>query len=110
MASFACDGAALGFTGSPLLYNHRSDRAYRLKVFASAVKNMPITSLAVMGEGTAQAARVFRKRTGRDVQVVQDPQGWIDSLCQRPCHVVCFGNIKGAGLALVEQWMTEGTC
>ncbi|MGI6634516.1 MAG: poly-gamma-glutamate synthase PgsB [Christensenellales bacterium] len=93
-----------------LLYNHRSDRAYRLNVFAAAVKNMPMASLAVMGEGTAQAARVFKKCTGRDVQVVHDPQGWIASLCQQPCHVVCFGNIKGAGLALVEHWMKEGTC
>lgn len=92
-----------------LLYNHRADRAYRLKLFAQAIRSAAAqpAAIGVTGEGAAAAARLFARHAGRACERVRDPVAWAAAHAGTPCQLVCFGNIRGAGMRLVEYLMKE---
>lgn len=85
-----------------LLFNHREDRAYRLEAFARALRDsgQPPTRIGVIGERKAWCARYWQRVTGIPAEPVDDPMGWIK---RTQGQVLCAGNIKGEGCALMEQ-------
>lgn len=92
-----------------LLFNHRADRAYRLRLFAGAVASsgLAVAGIGTTGDSPAFAARVFGKRTDIPAFAVPKPQEWLDDLSKTDSILVCFGNIKGQGLELITQLMEE---
>ncbi len=92
-----------------LLFNHRTDRAYRLRLFADAVASsgLAVAGIGTTGDTPAFAARVFGKRTGFPALAVPSPQEWLDDLSKTDSILVCLGNIKGRGLELITQLMEE---
>lgn len=85
-----------------LLFNHRDDRAYRLEAFAQVLRRsgQPPERIGVMGERKAWCARYWQRLCGIPAEAVDDPMAWIG---QAQGQVLCAGNIKGEGRALMEQ-------
>ena len=56
-----------------------------------------------MGENTAKAARFFERKAGIAAQPLEgDALSWLEKLGEENCTVLCIGNIRGAGRALIE--------
>lgn len=104
--------AAKSFSkGEPylLLYNHRADRPYRLRLIIKALcqSGMLPERIAVMGEQAKQAARFISKKTGLSVDAVQYPRRWIENYRGNSSRLLCAGNIKGDGYAFLEMLLEE---
>ena len=84
-----------------VIYNNRSDREFRLKMFASLFSEAGVTDLVVMGDNVNKCRRYFSKVLGYEV---------VREGCQAPDmemgmgrrNIVCMGNIKGAGQAFLK--------
>ena len=84
-----------------VIYNNRCDREFRLKMFASLFAEAGVTDLTVIGDNVNKCRRFFSKVLG---------DGVVKEGCGRPDAdigmsrrtVVCMGNIKGAGQALLQ--------
>lgn len=85
-----------------LLFNHREDRAYRLEAFALALRNsaQKPERIGVIGERKDWCARYWQRVTGIPAETVEDPLAWIG---REKGQVLCAGNIRGEGRALMEQ-------
>lgn len=88
-----------------LLYNHRSDRSYRVEAFAQVLRacKHPPCEIGVIGESKEWCARYLHRMTGLEAQPVADAQGWIKGRAQ----VLCAGNIKGEGRSFLEELIKE---
>ena len=84
-----------------VIYNNRSDREFRLKVFASLFRDAGVTDLVVIGENVNKCRRYFVKVLGFEaVREGCSEFGAEIGLGRRT--VVCMGNIKGAGQAFLR--------
>ena len=97
----------LSLDGQPLwvLFNNRSDREFRLLEFAPLVRELAAAGAEVrtIGENTAKSARVLARKTGAKAEALdRPPEAWLEALGEEPCAVLCVGNIKGAGRALID--------
>ena len=99
--------ALRGLEGQPVwvLFNNRGDREFRLAEFVPLMREMAGrgASLRVVGENTAKAARFFERKAGIAAQPLEgDALSWLEKLGEENCTVLCIGNIRGAGRALIE--------
>ena len=99
--------ARRGLEGQPVwvLFNNRGDREFRLAEFVPLMREMAGrgASLRVVGENTAKAARFFERKAGIPAQPLEgDALSWLEKLGEENCTVLCIGNIRGAGRALIE--------
>ena len=91
-----------------VIYNNRSDREFRLKMFASLFKSVGVTDLVVIGENVNKCRRYFSKVLGYEA---------VREGCQAPDveigmgrrKIVCMGNIKGAGQAFLKYCADRNT-
>ena len=91
-----------------VIYNNRSDREFRLKMFASLFKSVGVTDLVVIGENVNKCRRYFSKVLGYEA---------VREGCQAPDveigmgrrNIVCMGNIKGAGQAFLKYCADRNT-
>lgn len=93
-----------------LLFNSRADRGFRLPAFAPLVRQLAAQGahLRVIGENTARVARYFARHAGIDAQPLREaPLAWLESLGAQRCAVLCLGNIRGAGLEMIEILLQE---
>ena len=91
-----------------VIYNNRSDREFRLKMFASLFKSVGVTDLVVIGENVNKCRRYFSKVLGYEAvrEGCQAPDVEI-GLGRRT--IVCMGNIKGAGQAFLKYCADRNT-
>lgn len=91
------------------LFNHRVDRMYRLPIFADALaqSGVPFRAIGVTGDQPKFAARTFARRTRIPALPVPEPKEWLRTIAQEDCVLLCFGNIKGQGLYLIN-FLREG--
>ncbi len=88
-----------------LLFNNRGDREFRLSEFAPLVRELSArgAQLRVIGENAAKVARYFAKHAGAQAQQLEEaPLKWLEDLGEKPCVVLCLGNIRGVGRELIE--------
>lgn len=92
--------------GMPLkvVYNHRADRAYRLKGFVpflqSLLADQPL--LYAIGDNPKQACRYFRRRLSMACRPL-DPARLVEPAFYEEEQVVfCMGNIKGDGADMIR--------
>ena len=93
--------AGLNMNEVTVIFNNRVDREFRLKMFASLFAEAGVTDLTVIGDNVNKCRRFFSKVLG---------EGAVKEGCGRPDAdigmsrrtVVCMGNIKGAGQALLQ--------
>lgn len=92
-----------------LMYNHRRDRAYRLEAFAQVLRRCarPPEHAYVIGEDREGCARYLRRMTGLNAEPVADALLWAGSARERNVRLLCAGNIKGDGRALLEELIKE---
>ena len=92
-----------------LLYNHRSDRGYRLRALIPAITKLKpqCSSLAVIGENKGMTARYLQRKTGIPSIAPKNAYNWIKALPDEETTVLCFGNIKGDGQKLIETLLKE---
>ena len=84
-----------------VIYNNRSDREFRLKMFADLFREAGVTDLVTIGDNVNKCRRYFSKALGNDA--VKEGCGHPDADIGMSRHtVVCMGNIKGAGQALLD--------
>lgn len=88
-----------------LLYNHRRDRSYRLESFARVLRacKQPPCAIGVIGDDRMRCARYLERITHQQAIPVDQPDKWIRNYAQ----VLCAGNIKGEGRALLEKLIEE---
>ena len=91
-----------------VIYNNRSDREFRLKMFASLFKAAGVTDLVVIGENVNKCRRYFSKVLGDEAvrEGCRAPDVEI-GLGRR--KIVCMGNIKGAGQAFLKYCADRNT-
>lgn len=91
-----------------VIYNNRSDREFRLKMFASLFKSVGVTDLVVIGENVNKCRRYFSKVLGLEAvrEGCPEPDAEI-GLGRR--NIVCMGNIKGAGQAFLKYCADRNT-
>lgn len=90
-----------------VIYNNRSDREFRLKMFASLFAETGVTDLVVIGDNVNKCRRYFAKALGD--AVVKEGCGKADAdIGMGRRTVVCMGNIKGAGQALLQYCADHG--
>jgi len=92
-----------------LLYNHRRDRAPRLRAFARAVARAPHPPACafLIGDDPGRAAKYLARAGGLPAAPVRDLRAWAAG-SEGPRLVLCAGNIKGDGMRLVERMREEG--
>ncbi len=92
-----------------LLYNHRSDRSFRLRTFARLLGTAarPPVRIGVIGDSKHRAARTFRRVCALPAEAVLDVSSWIHNESQ-PGQILCAGNIRGEGAALIRGLMKKG--
>ena len=92
-----------------LLYNHRSDRGYRLRAFIPSITKLKphCEALIVIGENKIMTARYMQRRTGIPAAMSKNAYDWIKALPQEETTVLCFGNIKGDGQRLIQTLLKE---
>lgn len=92
-----------------LLYNHRSDRGYRLRSFMPVLSKLKehCSGLAVIGENKERIARCLQRKTDYSSFAPKSAYLWIKTLPQEDVTVLCFGNIKGDGQRLIEMLLRE---
>lgn len=84
-----------------VIYNNRSDREFRLKMFAQLFKDAGVTDLVVVGDNQVKCRRLFARYLGEAAVRSTDPSPEkIIGQCRNT--VICMGNIKGAGHALLD--------
>ena len=84
-----------------VIYNNRSDREFRLKMFRSLFEEAEVTDLTVIGDNVNKCRRYFAKALGYDA--VREGCGQPDAdIGMSRRTIVCMGNIKGAGQALLQ--------
>ena len=84
-----------------VIYNNRSDREFRLKMFAALFADAGVTDLTVIGDNVNKCRRCFAKVLG--YEAVREGCGQSDAdIGMSRRTVVCMGNIKGAGQALLQ--------
>ena len=84
-----------------VIYNNRSDREFRLKMFAQLFKDAGVTDLVVVGDNQVKCRRLFAGYLGETAVRSTDPSPEkIIGQCRNT--VICMGNIKGAGHALLD--------
>ena len=84
-----------------IIYNNRSDREFRLKMFAKLFKDAGVTDLAVVGDNIGKCRRLFAGYLGESaVRSTDTAPDKIIGQCRST--VICMGNIKGAGHALLD--------
>ena len=84
-----------------VIYNNRSDREFRLKMFAQLFKDAGVTDLVVVGDNQVKCRRLFARYLGETAVRSTDPSPEkIIGQCRNT--VICMGNIKGAGHALLD--------
>ena len=84
-----------------IIYNNRSDREFRLKMFAQLFKDAGVTDLVVVGDNQVKCRRLFARYLGEAAVRSTDPSPEkIIGQCRNT--VICMGNIKGAGHALLD--------
>ncbi len=84
-----------------IIYNNRSDREFRLKMFAQLFKDAGVSDLVVVGDNQVKCRRLFAKYLGELAVRSTDPSPEkIIGQCRST--VICMGNIKGAGHALLD--------
>ena len=91
-----------------VIYNNRSDREFRLKMFASLFRDAGVTDLVVIGENVNKCRRYFSKVLGYEA---------VREGCRAPDveigmgrrKIVCMGNIKGAGQAFLKYCADRNT-
>lgn len=88
-----------------LMYNHRSDRSYRVEAFAQVIKacDHPPCAIGVIGENKEWCARYLHRVTGLPVEKVSEPRTWAAQHEQ----VLCAGNVKGEGRIFMEELIKE---
>ena len=91
-----------------VIYNNRSDREFRLKLFASLFRQAGVTDLVVIGDNVNKCRRYFSKVLGYGAvrEGCSTPDADI-GLSRR--NIVCMGNIKGAGQALLNYCADRNT-
>ena len=91
-----------------VIYNNRSDREFRLKMFSSLFNQAGVTDLVVIGDNVNKCRRYFSKVLG---------YGAVREGCSTPDadiglsrkNIICMGNIKGAGQALLNYCADRNT-
>ena len=91
-----------------VIYNNRSDREFRLKMFASLFSEAGVTDLVVIGDNVNKCRRYFSKVLGYEAvrEGCSTPDAEI-GLSRRT--IVCMGNIKGAGQAFINYCADRNT-
>ena len=84
-----------------VIYNNRSDREFRLKMFAKLFRDAGVTDLVVVGDNAGKCVRLFSRIMG-DAAVRSGGSTPEDIIGKCRSTVVCMGNIKGAGHALLD--------
>lgn len=82
-----------------VIYNNRSDREFRLKRFRDLFASAGVTDLVVIGDNVNKCIRFFSKVLGNVVREGCSPDVEIGMARK---NIVCMGNIKGAGQALLR--------
>ena len=91
-----------------VIYNNRSDREFRLKMFRSLFAEAGVTDLTVIGDNVNKCRRYFAKALGSDA--VREGCGKPDAdIGMSRRTIVCMGNIKGAGQALLQYCADRNT-
>lgn len=88
-----------------LIYNHRSDRSYRLEAFAQVLRTCshPPTEIGVIGDAREWCAKYLRRVTGIVAIAVTQP---ISYAKEHP-NLLCAGNIKGDGRMFLQEAIKE---
>ena len=91
-----------------VIYNNRSDREFRLKMFASLFAEAGVSDLTVIGDNVNKCRRYFAKVLGAGA--VKEGCGHPDAdIGMSRRIIVCMGNIKGAGQALLQYCADRNT-
>ena len=91
-----------------VIYNNRSDREFRLKMFASLFRDAGVTDLVVIGENVNKCRRYFSKVLGYEA-VREGCQTADVEIGMGRRKIVCMGNIKGAGQAFLKYCADRNT-
>ena len=92
-----------------VLYNNRADREFRVKYFASLFAEKGVKQVIVLGEHVEKCVRFFSKQV-LSAQVKGFNGSCEDLISRLSCKIaIGMGNIKGAGVALVEYCQKEGS-
>ena len=84
-----------------VIYNNRSDREFRLKMFAQLFADMKVSDLVIIGDNVNKCRRYFAKVLGFEAVREGSSEPDIEIGLGRRV-IVCMGNIKGAGQALLQ--------
>lgn len=87
-----------------VVYANRADREFRLPYFRSLLRSLQVRDIVVTGDYVAKCRRYFSRIPGAEVRIadmkdMEDMDAFIDS-CRK--HIICLGNIKGAGEKMLE--------
>jgi hypothetical protein len=92
-----------------VLYNNRAVREFRVPYFASLFKEKDVKQVIVLGEHVDKCVRFFSKQVP-SAQVKGFNGSCEDLISRLSCKIaIGMGNIKGAGVALVEYCQKEGS-
>ncbi|HSK68323.1 MAG TPA: poly-gamma-glutamate synthase PgsB [Candidatus Limnocylindria bacterium] len=90
-----------------VLYNHRRDRAYRLDLFLGLLREWAALrpTLAVVGDDAPAAARRLARRLPYPCRAMDAREPLTPAFYETRRAILCVGNIKGDGHAMVRYLM-----
>ena len=91
-----------------VIYNNRSDREFRLKMFSDLFGEMKVSDLVVIGDNVNKCRRCFAKILGFE-NVREGCSGFDVEIGLARRKIVCMGNIKGAGQAFLQYCTDRNT-
>ena len=91
-----------------VIYNNRSDREFRLKMFSELFGDMKVSDLVVIGENVNKCRRYFAKVIGFEA-VREGCSEYEAEIGLGRRTIVCMGNIKGAGQAFLQYCADRNT-
>lgn len=93
-----------------ILYNNRADREYRLKSFVQPLQDLATfhPRLHIMGDSKNKVSRYFARRLPYPCQPLDVQQLQSETFYETDQVVLCVGNIKGDGHAMIEYLIHQG--
>lgn len=87
-----------------VVYNNRNDRKYRMRTFLPVIRGLGerLEAVHVIGETPRDICRYLR-RAGINAQPSKLDDAFYSLIGEKKRIVLCLGNIKGAGLDMIER-------
>ena len=87
-----------------VVYNNRNDRKYRMRTFLPVIRGLEkrLETVLVIGESPKDVCR-YLKYAHIAAEPAKVDDAFFDRLGDRKRIVFCLGNIKGAGLEMIEK-------